>query len=112
MLFNFYLTTLKRSAITANDESFLGPNPTIASLSLGAGRKFQLTKKSGHKIKHEFFLEIGRSSHHARSHSTRLGHAIPKSGKPAMPRINITFRRAINTAGTNNYYRYNRWRCP
>ena len=72
---------------------FVGPHPTIASLSLGAGRKFQLRKKSDPKIKHEFFLESGdllimpgRTQHN-------WEHAIPKSGKPA--RINITFEEPL-----------------
>ncbi len=109
VLFNLYLDNTQAISYHSDDESFLGPQPTIASLSFGAGRKFQLRKKSDHKIKHEFFLESGdllimrgRTQHD-------WEHAIPKSGKPAMPRINITFRRAINTAGTNNYYRYNRY---
>jgi hypothetical protein len=33
-------------------------------------------------------------------------HAIPKR-KEARGRLNLTFRRAMTVAGTNNYYRYN-----
>lgn len=33
-------------------------------------------------------------------------HAIPKRTN-AMPRINITFRKAMVPGGTDNYYRYN-----
>ena len=34
-------------------------------------------------------------------------HSIPKRQSSVQPRINITFRRAMNAAGTNNYHRYN-----
>ena len=107
--FNLYLDNTQAISYHSDDETFLGPDPTIASLSLGAGRKFKLRKKSDHNIKHEYFLESGdllimrgRTQH-------EWEHAIPKIGKAAMPLINVTFRRAINRAGSNNYYRYNRY---
>lgn len=34
-------------------------------------------------------------------------HSIPKRKSSVQPRVNITFRKAMNAAGTNNYYRYN-----
>ena len=34
-------------------------------------------------------------------------HAVPKRSSSVQPRINITFRKALTMAGTNNYYQYN-----
>jgi alkylated DNA repair dioxygenase AlkB len=109
MLFNLYLDNTQSISFHSDDESFLGPNPTIASLSLGAPRRFLLRRKSEHQKKYELLLNSGdllvmrgRTQHD-------WEHAVPKSAKSATARINITFRRAINSGGTNNYYRYNRY---
>jgi len=42
---------------------------------------------------------------------SRWLHSVPKRAN-AQGRINITFRKAVNTAGTNNYYRYNVYTGP
>ena len=109
MLFNLYIDNSQSISFHSDDESFLGPMPTIGSLSLGAPRKFQLRKKSDHKMKHQIVLESGDLLIMRGPTQHEWEHGVPKTRQTRGPRINITFRKAINPAGTNNYYRYNRY---
>jgi alkylated DNA repair dioxygenase AlkB len=75
----------------ADDEKELGPQPVIAALSLGAGRKFKMQSRDGIE-KRDFQLESGSlfvMQHHCQ---TRYRHAVPKTAKNVGLRINLTFR--------------------
>ncbi|HTF80172.1 MAG TPA: alpha-ketoglutarate-dependent dioxygenase AlkB, partial [Cytophagales bacterium] len=76
----------------ADDESSLGANPTIASLSLGAARTFQLKHRTKpYKItlmlrSGSLLLMSGTLQHH-------WVHRLPKTSSVITERINLTFRK-------------------
>ena len=76
-------------------EAELGPRPVIASLSLGAVRRFVLKSRSdaglklGIDLPHgSLLLMRGETQRHYR-------HALPRTAKPMAARINLTFRRIL-----------------
>ncbi|CAD6581027.1 MAG: hypothetical protein CYPHOPRED_001420, partial [Cyphobasidiales sp. Tagirdzhanova-0007] len=80
---------------------FLGPLPCIASLSLGSPRDFQMKHKTDKSAMVEkWALDSGDMIVMRGTTQARWLHAVPKRAN-AQGRINITFRRALNTAGTN-----------
>ncbi|KAH5560217.1 hypothetical protein HBI26_198810 [Parastagonospora nodorum] len=99
----------------SDDERFLGPNPAIASFSLGAKRDFLLKHKpiapqAGVVVEEPKGIKLPLGSGdmvlmRGRTQSNWL-HSIPKRAD-AKGRINITFRKAMVKGGTENYYQYN-----
>lgn len=92
VLCNLYESGDDSMGLHADDEPELGRNPVIASLSLGATRRFQLRHRKRRVDKHELELSggsllvmRGATQHHYR-------HGIPKQPKIREPRINLTFR--------------------
>ncbi|WP_341531410.1 alpha-ketoglutarate-dependent dioxygenase AlkB (plasmid) [Nostoc sp. UHCC 0302] len=74
----------------ADNEPSMGVEPAIASVSLGAVRKFQLKPKQGKPT--DFWLEHGSLLiMHRGCQSTHL-HQLPKTKKFVSTRINLTFR--------------------
>jgi alkylated DNA repair dioxygenase AlkB len=75
----------------ADDEPELGINPVIASVNLGASRRFMLRHvKEGHKFELELqhgslLIMQGVLQHHWQ-------HQVPKTAKVLRERINLTFR--------------------
>ncbi|MEH6420888.1 alpha-ketoglutarate-dependent dioxygenase AlkB family protein [Pseudomonas sp. CGJS7] len=76
----------------SDDEPELGPAPTIASLSLGARRRFTLKHRQRADLKAA--LELGHGSLLVMSGPTQANyrHALPRTAKPVGERINLTFR--------------------
>lgn len=78
----------------ADDEKELGNEPVIASVSLGAERRFLLrANDTGEKIEvlltsGSLLVMGGRSQHDWK-------HAVPKTKKDVGPRINLTFRKIL-----------------
>ncbi|KAK9814334.1 hypothetical protein WJX72_004103 [[Myrmecia] bisecta] len=107
LLINFYQDGTNSITYHSDDEKFLGPLPTIASLSLGGSRDFLMKHKEDPKRKEKFLLEAGDLIVMRGSTQAKWLHAVPKRTSTVQPRINITFRKALNIAGTNNYYKYN-----
>ena len=86
----------------SDDEPELGAEPVIASLSLGATRRFTLKRRADHpepvegrhasakfaiELPHgSLFVMRGATQHHWR-------HALPRTAKPCGERLNLTFRR-------------------
>ncbi len=110
-VFNFILMSLYRDGRDSiswhsDDERFLGPNPTIASLSLGGSRRFCIRDKVTRE-KAEVELNHGDLMVMHDDFQHRYEHHVPKTGKTVDPRINLTFRNATNLAGSKNYYTYN-----
>ena len=130
-LVNYYATGADSISYHSDDERFLGPDPSIASLSLGAKRDFLMKHKPLPAVPHppgespaippssqattvegkplkltlgsgDMVLMRGRTQAH-------WLHSIPKrkGGEAEKGRINITFRRALVRGGTENYYCYN-----
>lgn len=78
-----------------DNETALGTNPVIASVSFGASRVFQLrdyaSKKSLQSIEltHGSLLLMSGATQHY------WEHRIPKTSKPAGRRVNLTFRKIV-----------------
>ncbi|KAK6226841.1 2OG-Fe(II) oxygenase [Colletotrichum tabaci] len=119
-LVNYYASGNDSISFHSDDEKFLGPDPTIASFSLGARRDFLMKHKPippddqnphGPQPK-QLKLPLASGDMilmRGRTQSNWL-HSIPKrTGKNAEDggRINITFRKAMVKDGTENYYNYN-----
>ena len=75
----------------ADDEPELGPEPLIASVSLGATRRFLLRHR--HDPARRLSLDLEPGSLLCMSHASQLTHehGIPKTKKPQGPRISAVF---------------------
>ena len=93
VLLNLYRTGQDSMGWHADDEPELGPTPAIASLSLGATRRFRLRPRAG--LAHpplsldlppgSLLLMRGPTQQHWQ-------HALPKTTRLVGPRLNLTFR--------------------
>lgn len=75
----------------SDDEPELGPQPLIASLSLGAPRRFLLRERGG-PWRGEILLEHGSLLRMAGASQARTQHSLPKTARPVAERLNLTFR--------------------
>jgi alkylated DNA repair dioxygenase AlkB len=80
----------------ADDEPELGPDPAVASVSLGAQRRFVLRRRGDPGRRFEvspghgsLILMLGDVQHHWQ-------HAVPKTSRAVGERINLTFRRIVH----------------
>ncbi|WP_313644852.1 alpha-ketoglutarate-dependent dioxygenase AlkB [Stenotrophomonas sp.] len=81
-----------------DDEPELGPRPVIASLSLGATRRFLLRRVDAHVQRHVYQLDHGDLLV-MRGHCQRdYQHALPKMAGVTTERINLTFRQVYAPA--------------
>ncbi len=90
-LLNYYPTGDDGMGWHADNEKELGINPVIASVSLGAERKFSF-KHAGTKEKLDIQLTNGSLLLMAGEIQHFWKHALPKSKKVQTPRLNLTFR--------------------
>ena len=95
VLCNLYRDGQDSMGMHADKEPELGANPVIASLSLGATRRFQLRHRRDRSARLDLDLESGSLllmrgtlQHHYR-------HGVPKQPAIVAPRINLTFRRVF-----------------
>lgn len=94
VLLNFYRDGRDSIGYHADAEPELGVNPPIASISLGAVRRFILKHiKTGEKLTFDLapgslLIMGGTCQHH-------WVHGVPKAKEPVGPRINLTFRRIL-----------------
>ncbi|SIP88511.1 alpha-ketoglutarate-dependent dioxygenase AlkB family protein [Solilutibacter tolerans] len=93
--FNSVLANLYRDGRDAmgwhrDDEPELGDAPLIASLSLGATRRFLLKDAQGRR--HAMELANGDLLSMSGDSQRRYRHALPRTAKAVGPRINLTFR--------------------
>lgn len=96
-LLNLYADGNQGMAWHSDDERELGRNPAIASVSLGATRRFVFKHKHSSE-KREILLQHGQLIiMHGETQNHWL-HSIPKSAKVHSPRISLTFR-TIRPAG-------------
>jgi alkylated DNA repair dioxygenase AlkB len=77
----------------SDDERELGPQPVIASLSLGAQRRFLLKARKGHGKSFALALPPGSLLVMRGDTQKNYRHALPKTARPVGERINLTFRR-------------------
>lgn len=114
-LVNYYASGSDSISYHSDDERFLGPEPAIASFTLGAKRDFFLrhkkTPEADPSKSKPLKFDLGSGDMILMKGKTQScwEHSIPKrkGGEAERGRINITFRRAMIKGGTNNYYRYN-----
>ena len=90
-LLNLYHNGNEGIAWHSDDEESLGKNNNIASLSLGAERKFLFKHKST-KQTVSVLLEHGSLLVMKGCTQTNWLHSLPKAKKISQPRINLTFR--------------------
>jgi alkylated DNA repair dioxygenase AlkB len=95
VLCNMYRTGADSMGLHSDDEKELGPHPVIASVSLGAARRFVLRHKRRTvppvtiDLTHGSLLVMGGTA------QTFWKHAVPKDPSTTGPRINLTFRRIL-----------------
>ncbi|MCW5581265.1 MAG: alpha-ketoglutarate-dependent dioxygenase AlkB [Luteimonas sp.] len=83
----------------SDDEPELGARPVIASLSLGAARRFVLRHRRDPARRRVFELPHGSLLLMCGDSQADWRHALPRTAKPVGPRINLTFRRIVPAAG-------------
>ena len=93
VLVNLYRNGQDYVSWHSDDESELGNNPTIASVSFGATRRFILRHKSNRDLgKVEVALTHGSLILMQGTTQHFWQHQVPKTAKKISPRINLTFR--------------------
>jgi alkylated DNA repair dioxygenase AlkB len=97
VLANRYRDGRDRMGWHSDDEPELGPRPCIASLSLGATRRFAF-KPRGEGGRLNLDLPHGSLLVMAGETQTRYRHALPGTARPVGERINLTFRRVVGAA--------------
>jgi alkylated DNA repair dioxygenase AlkB len=90
-LLNLYHNGNEGMGWHSDDEKSLGKNNTIASLSLGAERKFSFRHKQTKQIV-SLVLEHGSLLIMKDATQRNWLHGLPKSKNITLPRINLTFR--------------------
>jgi len=107
VLCNRYRSGVDSMGFHSDAERELGRNPVIASLSLGAARRFQLRHRDPNRLDNSdhgealskldldlpsgsLLIMRGSTQHHYR-------HGVPKQPGIVEPRINLTFRRIISS---------------
>ena len=91
VLANYYRNGFDHMGWHADDEPANGPAPIIASVSLGATRRFDFRHNETKEVvcvdlTHGSLLVMSELSQH------RWKHRIPKTTRSPLPRINLTFR--------------------
>lgn len=95
VLLNYYRNGQDAMGWHSDDETELGAQPAIASLSLGAERRFLLREKTknarsmGLPLAHGSLLLMQGDS------QKLFQHALPRTSKPIGARINLTFRKIL-----------------
>jgi len=92
-LLNLYRSERDSMGWHSDDELELGTNATIASVSFGETRLFQLKHKRLKNTTHNFLLPNNSLLLMKGATQHNWLHQIPKGAKPCKPRINITFRK-------------------
>jgi alkylated DNA repair dioxygenase AlkB len=99
VLGNLYRDGNDRLGWHRDGERELGPTPVIASVSLGATRRFRFRARKGATslgidLTHGSLLVM---SGHTQDHYL---HSVPKTARAVGPRINLTFRHVIPRTAT------------
>jgi alkylated DNA repair dioxygenase AlkB len=91
VLLNLYRDGRDGMGWHADDEPELGRDPAIASISLGATRRFLLRHR---RSRHATALELGHGSLLSMAGPTQhhYVHSVPTTARPVGERINLTFR--------------------
>lgn len=92
VLLNWYRDGNDHMSWHSDDEPELGHNPIIASVNLGASRRFLLRRKKDHQQKVELALGHGSLLIMRGACQHHWQHAVPKQKKVKSDRVNLTFR--------------------
>lgn len=92
VLLNLYRHGQDSMGWHADNEPELGPNPVIASISLGQPRSFALKHNQQPHLKQSLLLKPGSLLLMAGGTQHFWKHQLPKSTRTMAPRINLTFR--------------------
>lgn len=92
VLLNFYRDGCDKMGWHADDEKELGPNPSIASVSFGATRRFDFKHKTEANNKFSIHLESGSLLLMQGDMQHHWLHQLPAQKRIHEPRINLTFR--------------------
>ena len=92
VLLNLYRDGRDSMGWHSDDEKSLGPEPTIASLSFGATRRFRLKHKRDPGLTVALDLAPGSCLVMAGALQHHWRHALPKTARPVGKRVNLTFR--------------------
>ncbi|MCD6068220.1 MAG: DNA-N1-methyladenine dioxygenase [Bacteroidetes bacterium] len=95
-LLNLYHSGEEGVSWHSDDEKMLKPHGTVASLSFGAERMFQLKHKQK-DLKAAVLLEPGSLLLMKGAIQLNWLHSLPKTKKMKLPRINLTFRTILET---------------
>jgi alkylated DNA repair dioxygenase AlkB len=90
-LLNLYHDGSESMGWHTDNEKEIIPHSSIASLSLGAERKFSFKHKTTQETQ-SILLESGSLLEMAGEIQDHWLHALPKTKKILLPRINLTFR--------------------
>ncbi len=106
LLVNYYRDHRDSMGMHSDDESELGPQPVIASLSLGEERTFLLRHRY-RKDLNTIRLPLPSGSLLVMKGNTQSfwKHGISKDKPPCGPRVNLTFRNIINSPASRNHCR-------
>jgi alkylated DNA repair dioxygenase AlkB len=92
VLLNYYRNGQDSVAWHSDDETELGPDPLIASLSFGAERRFELKHRDGKTQKINIELADGSLLLMGTGLQKYWSHQLPKQPWVTEPRLNLTFR--------------------
>lgn len=96
VLANFYRNGADSMGWHSDDEKELGPEPVIASLSLGQERRFLFRPRKGiFGQKKDFLLNSGSLLIMRGRTQEHFQHSVPKTAKVVGERINLTFRKIV-----------------
>jgi alkylated DNA repair dioxygenase AlkB len=95
VLLNLYRDGRDGMGWHADDEPELGPDPVIASVSLGATRRFCLRHRHRKALRLDLPLAHGSVLCMSGATQHHWVHALPKTAAAVGERINLTFRRLI-----------------
>jgi len=95
VLLNYYRDGNDSVAWHSDNEKALGTHPTIASVTFGQVRSFDIRNKADHSEKYSVRLEHGSLLLMKGDLQAKWDHRIAKSTRPMKPRLNLTFRVVI-----------------
>jgi alkylated DNA repair dioxygenase AlkB len=96
VLVNYYRNEKDSVAMHSDDEKELGPEPVIASLSIGETRTFVMRHKTDRSQKtRRLVLESGSLLLMQGATQRCWQHGVPKEKNPCGPRVNLTFRQRL-----------------
>lgn len=95
VLLNYYRDGRDSVAWHSDNELALGSHPTIASVTFGQVRSFDIRKKADHREIYSVRLEHCSLLLMKGDLQSKWEHRIAKATKPMKPRLNLTFRVVI-----------------